>query len=585
MRRSAWVVVALAVVSGGLSCGGATARDPVAPTPAPAGARVATTVVRDAAGQAIPAAVVAVYTSPGGAPVAVARADAQGVVSVAVPEGTFAVGVAGPSAVGWLPELDAVPPMIGADTPCVQVSGEVAVAGGGAVGAAVVHLMVFTEPFPTYPALVERGGRFALCVPGGVGMAFTSGDLTAIPQRVVLAAGARLRVSAYRRTEIERTSDAAVEPGDLEAFVRDIPAGARVVGIGEANHGTAEFVETRRQLAVAMSATAPTIVMLEAGVAEAMVLDAYAQGGQVDLAKAIRDLGYWMWNTVEFRGFLDALRAHNGAHPGTTIRVLGFDVQDTQAACDLLLATASLTSSERALLERLAPERGRGVLAFTSVDADQLDALLARLAAIKLGDGLDATPNRGALAALELTYRLATLRSDAVEGQRQRDVGMARVVAAVASLAPQARILALAHNGHLGREPYSTVPSMGEALHAQLGAAYYPVGLFSVAGEAWAWNPAGTRREAVPLTAAPLHSLEATLTRSSPDRPMFVHLRAAPRELQAWMALPRYVREFGSQAGGDASDFVVRSIPRAFDAVIVVPHGHATTPLPAPGGG
>lgn len=84
---------------------------------------------------------------------------------------------------------------------------------------------------------------------------------------------------------------------------------------------------------------------------------------------------------------------------------------------------------------------------------------------------------------------------------------------------------------------------------------------------------------------APLHTLEATLTRSSPDRTMFVHLKASPTALQAWMALPRYVREFGAQAGGDASDFVVRSIARAFDAVIVLPRGHATTPLPAPGGG
>lgn len=584
MRRFAGArrlgLAALAAVS---SCAQPSTRAAVAPA---AGGlpQVAVNVV-DAAGRATPGAVVATYHGPMAVPAAMAVTDARGVARIGVPEGTFALSVTSAVGAAWLPDQKAVPVSVRVDRPCAQVTGKVVVEPAAAIGAAAVHVTVLTDEFATFAANVDAAGRFASCVPAGEAIATVDGDVVAVPQRVRVARGAVLGVAGYWRRDVEQTVAAALDPGDEAAVVRGIPARVRVVGIGEANHGTAEFFTLRQRLALAMSATGPTIIMLEAGVAEAFALDRYAQGEAVDLVGAIRDLGYWMWNTVEFRAFMDAVRAHNQAHPAAVIRVLGFDVQDTQAACDVLLATATLSTAERALVERLRPDRGRAAVGFTVDDAATLDVLLARLQVIAPGDGVDAAASRVALAAMELAGRVGTLRSDTAEGARRRDQGMAGVVAAVATLEPRARIVALAHNAHLAREPYSTVESMGQDLARVLGDAYYPIGLFVDGGDAWAWNPAGTRREAVPLAATPRYALESTVLRATAGRPLYLHLRDAPAAVRAWAARPRYVREFGSQASGDVGDFVLRVLPTAFDAVIVIPVGHATTPLPAPEGG
>ncbi len=538
--------------------------------------------VVDAAGRATPGAVVATYHGPMAVPAAMAVTDARGVARIGVPEGTFALSVTSAVGAAWLPDQKAVPVSVRVDRPCAQVTGSVVVEPAAAIGAAAVHVTVLTDDFATFAANVDAAGRFASCVPAGEAIATVDGDVVAVAQRVRVAPGAVLGVAGYWRRNVEQTVAAALDPGDEAALVRGIPARVRVVGIGEANHGTAEFLALRQRLAIAMSATGPTIIMLEAGVAEAFALDRYAQGEAVDLVGAIRDLGYWMWNTIEFRAFIDAVRAHNQAHPAAVIRVLGFDVQDTQAACDVLLATARLATAERALVERLRADRGRAVVGFAVEEARALDALLARLQVIAPGAGVDAATNRVALAAIELVGRVGTLRADPMEGARRRDQGMADVVVAVARLEPGARIVALAHNGHLAREPYSTVESMGQALERALGDAYYPIGLFVDGGDAWAWNPAGTRREAVPLTPTPRHALEATTLRATGARPLYLHLHDAPAAVRAWAARPRYVREFGAQASGDVGDFVLRLVPTAFDAVIVIPRGHATTPLPAP---
>jgi erythromycin esterase-like protein len=158
---------------------------------------------------------------------------------------------------------------------------------------------------------------------------------------------------------------------------------------------------------------------------------------------------------------------------------------------------------------------------------------------------------------------------------------MAEMVTLTLKLSPASRVIALAHNGHVAREPTMTITTMGQHLGRGLGSEYFAVGLFSFSGEAWAWNPAGTVREANKLSPAPAFLLEDVVLDQDGDTAAFVPLTNAPPALATWLKTPRFVREFGAQSSGDDKDLLLRNIPQAFDGVIVVKTGTATTPLPA----
>lgn len=94
---------------------------------------------------------------------------------------------------------------------------------------------------------------------------------------------------------------AAREPGhgDLEPL-RGILGDVRVLGMGEATHGTAEFFRLKHLLLrFLVEELGFTALAMEAGTSAAEAVDDYVLHGTGDAAGALAGLGFWTWRTRE----------------------------------------------------------------------------------------------------------------------------------------------------------------------------------------------------------------------------------------------------------------------------------------------
>lgn len=537
--------------------------------------------VVDADGKPVADALVTAHVGSALIPVVTVRSSADGSVVLSLPPRTTAVSAASKAGYAWLTDMSTAPRRIVLSNDCRVVKGRFVPPTDSSGERTLLHATLLAQSFATFTMAPDPRGEFSACVPQGEYVAVSRGDRISIPAGFRTSDDSELIVTSFSRKEIEKPAKIQTPPVSIAMLADAISDEVRVVGIGESNHGTSEFLALRGQLMFSLTKrTHPVVLMLEAGVGETFALDDFVLGKPVDVEAAVDALGYWMWNTREFISMLQEIRTYNAsALPDAKIRVLGFDVQDTVAATDTLLASLTLSASEKAVLARLREDRGRAAAALLGDDRTLLSSVLERSQRQVPGPDLSAADTRVILAGLALQMRIEALRGDLLGSVRMRDLGMAVVIAAVLSLSPQSRVVALAHNSHLARESSMSVKTLGQHMAESLGRAYFPIGLYSLEGEAWAWNPGGTKREAVKLSPSPLHSLESAVAR--PNDVVIVPFTEAPRQLLRWLESPRFVREFGAQYSDTEADYTLRKLPLAFDAVVVVSRGSATTQVGA----
>lgn len=113
---------------------------------------------------------------------------------------------------------------------------------------------------------------------------------------------------------------------DLTTFDRDV-ATARVIGLGQASAGTAEFLRMKHRLfRDLVERHGVTVLAFDTGVVEAREIDRYVATGRGDPIRALRTLPTWEWQTAEVRDLVKWMRAFNaapGLHP--TLHFAGFD--------------------------------------------------------------------------------------------------------------------------------------------------------------------------------------------------------------------------------------------------------------------
>jgi erythromycin esterase-like protein len=106
--------------------------------------------------------------------------------------------------------------------------------------------------------------------------------------------------------------------------------GARIVGMGEATHGTREFFETKhRMFRFLVEEMGFRVFILEASMAGCLMMDDYVLGKKVDLKKAIRQQGFWTWSVAELKELLEWMREYNRTHE-EKLRVFGNDMQNPE---------------------------------------------------------------------------------------------------------------------------------------------------------------------------------------------------------------------------------------------------------------
>lgn len=373
------------------------------------------------------------------------------------------------------------------------------------------------------------------------------------------------------------TRDDRTRPLDEDA-VAAVVGDARVVGIGEQNHFIAEFGAVRERLVrFLVDELGFSVLAMESGFVEGHLVDAWLRGER-DGFPAAEGFTFRFGDAPETRSLLTGLR-------GSGLRFSGIDVPGSggDPAAALRYVRDRLGDAVGVLVDRAeeatrayaAPNSGLAIERYGQVDPTARDTATSALARLLLRlDAVGAAPDvrHAAHGAVRLDEQLrefdAIMRDadpDVPRTVSSRDVHMADTVRLLLDRhGPDARVVVLAHNGHLQRRPLPIMPgaaldTAGMRLSAGLGGDYRVVGLTARAGTTTAPALDRALRHGIGVATAPLPaprpgSVEALVDAGSDG--VVVDLRG--------------LADGPTSLAGPAGPYDV-DVAAAFDAMVVLP--------------
>ncbi|EKS70563.1 MULTISPECIES: protein-L-isoaspartate(D-aspartate) O-methyltransferase [Caballeronia] len=263
-------------------------------------------------------------------------------------------------------------------------------------------------------------------------------------------------------------------------------ADKRVVLLGEASHGTAEFYVARAAITRRLiERHGFSFVAVEADWPDAAIIDEHVRGRPRARpeARPFTRFPTWMWRNTEFAAFVAWLRQHNAALPDerraafygldlyslseSIAAVLAYlDAQDPGAARIARVRYGCLTPWQKnpAVYGRAAWQAGFGTCE-EAVVAQLRDLLDRRLATSASDHGLlDATHNARLVASAEQYYR--AMYGASAESWNLRDTHMFDTLDSLLDAwGPDARAVVWAHNSHLGDASATEMGRMRDELN------------------------------------------------------------------------------------------------------------------------
>jgi len=308
-------------------------------------------------------------------------------------------------------------------------------------------------------------------------------------------------------------------PSELGA-ASAIFADARVIGAGEATHGSREIFQLKDRLfRFLVEQHGFTAFAIEANFAEAERINDYVHGGAGDAEQLVSAMGFWTWDTEEVLALVSWMRRYNRDH-GNRLSFYGVDIQF--APSNLAIATAYLERFGGAdrpdtrpfaayvagatdiaagyrLTASYTPEVQRQLLDQSMLRFRYLEDNRARLEA---ASG-QAAYRQARSAALATTWyfvmeapasdrRFRNLRL----GYDIRDRAMADLVgAALEREGEQGKVFVWAHNAHVSEARHvDERMTMGQFLAAEFGRSYLSIGFAFDNGRFQAMPPADPAR-------------------------------------------------------------------------------------------
>lgn len=373
--------------------------------------------------------------------------------------------------------------------------------------------------------------------------------------------------------------------GSLDDFEPLRPAleRARVVGLGEANHGSSEFFRLKhRFVRFLVERMGFTAFAIEGWPAECTVVDDYVRHGRGDAADAATMIygGGFPWDVIELVELIDWLRAWNDSHE-RTIGFYGFDAH--AYGCPILLAR---------FLKRAGLPGIHALDPITSPSAlrDYQTASRQERAAVRADiDRLVATLDEGRV---ELEARFGPLEWDRARRMAQgcqqlatcptpaagevrrapRERAQAETIESILGMEGRGgKVVAWAHNAHIGRlQMYDGAPAMGAHLTDLIGPSYVAVGFASSHGRFRAGALDGSGLREFELEPAHRGSLDGALATAEDDC-FAIDLRDAPPRVSAWLHSPVPGRMIGGAFSDTPSKEMLTIVPaEAYDLMAFV---------------
>jgi len=389
-------------------------------------------------------------------------------------------------------------------------------------------------------------------------------------------------------------------------------ADKRVVLLGEASHGTAEFYRARAAITRRLIAQHGfNIVAVEADWPDAAAINRYVSHLPVRRRSeaAFQRFPTWMWRNVEVECFTAWLRAHNA--PLAEERRTGFyglDIYNMNASIAAVLAYLDEVDPEAAQVARqrygcLTPWQkdpatyGRAVLSAGYAKCEQevmrqcRELLQKELDYAQEGGDrfLDAAQNARLIASAERYYRIMYYGGAA--SWNLRDTHMFETLQHVLEArGPQAKAVVWAHNSHIGDARHTEMGSMrgelniGQLCREHYGDAAALIGFGTHAGTVAAATDWDGDMEIKQVRPSRSDSVERLFHDASVARLLLDLRDERHRALQQRLLAPRLERFIGVIYRPETelmSHYSEVSLPRQFDAYVWFDDTTAVTPLPA----
>ncbi|CAM5566390.1 hypothetical protein SNARM312S_04765 [Streptomyces narbonensis] len=370
--------------------------------------------------------------------------------------------------------------------------------------------------------------------------------------------------------ELARTAQPLTDLRPLDRMI----GSAKVVGIGEATHSSAEFFTAKHRIFEHLvERKGFTTFSLEATWSTGLLVDAWVRTGRGDIRAIMRDKfqeSYRLWNTEEYLDLFRWMRRHNQLRPDHQVRFMGNDLG--YAGANLFDEVTSYVAGARPsllprfrMLPELAPAGGveawmKGYMAKPRAErqrmADEVNTALALLerqrpakdparmsgsmglqharAIAQVGTEYAHDLETEAGVAAAMLYRDQVMAENTVWWQRQTGD----------------RIVLSAHNGHVGYEspkPDHYPRIQGAFLRDALGRDYVSVGASFGQGSFNAHDTEAPGEPLRPFTVGTLgpDSNAHTLDRVSPAA-FYLDMRRTTPAARDWLATPRPTRGIGT---------------------------------------
>jgi erythromycin esterase-like protein len=411
---------------------------------------------------------------------------------------------------------------------------------------------------------------------------------------------------------LRHRSERLAAPACAEIFgaAFDRFADARIVLLGEATHGSAEFYQARAAITRRLvERHGFTIVAVEADWPDAARIDAYVRhhAARPGAGEAFTRFPVWMWRNAEVLAFLDRLRAYNEPlPPDRRVSFHGLDIYSLGASIASVLDYLDRTDPAAARLARqrygcLAPFQERpadyGLALLASGEescepqvVEQLTALLANRLAYMQKDSegfFDAAQNARIVRAAEHYYRIMYRGSR--ESWNLRDRHMFDTLRALlAHRGPTAKAVVWAHNSHIGNAAATAMGwagefNIGELCRTAYGDAAVAIGFGTDRGTVAAASDWDGPMEIKALRPARPDSYEYAFRKTGLARSL-TEWRGGG-ELAEILRQPLLERAVGVIYRPESelmSHYFEAILSEQFDAYVWFEETRAVTPLPAP---
>lgn len=359
----------------------------------------------------------------------------------------------------------------------------------------------------------------------------------------------------------------SVEPhsgfDDLQPL-KEVLKGVRILGLGEATHGTREFFRFKhRMVEFLVEEMGFRVFTIEAGYPSCLNINDYVLYGKGDPAAALAGQGYWCWDTEEVLEMINWMRKYNLAcRRGKECKFLGYDIKPVKQAIDVVeryvakVAPEYLEQVRTAISALYKLKLHEDISEPPELMASHLEKLYGIIGFLSARrTGLCAKTSRTEFEHVLQHARILTQLYDTFgvskSGLSRRDLYMAENFEyLVENEDPGTRFIVWAHNAHVATD--SSWKSMGYLLRERFGPEYYALGFaFNQGGfqsrEMTKDNPLPGELQDYSLPPAAEGSVEWHLSKAGYDS-FIVDFRSLPESgvAREWLATEQPMRSIGA---------------------------------------